>query len=99
NALAAPERARSRLAPVAPPRRAVSKKPLKVKRSLQTTLWFAEAEAHAAFCKLLLDAKCVVPTDPRALTVSYSGKAVPLVKECMKKLNQEYAVVIQDIEI
>jgi hypothetical protein len=98
-ALAASEQARSRLAPAAPPRRAISKNPVKVKRSLQTTLWFAEAEAHAAFCKLLLDAKCVVPTDPRALTVSYSGKAETLVKECVKKLNQEYAVVIQDIEI
>jgi hypothetical protein len=97
-ALAAPEQARSRLAAAAPPRRAITKNPVKVKRSIQTTLWFSEAEAHAAFCKLLLDAKCAVPTDPRALTVSYSGKAEPLVKECLKKLGQEYAVVIQDIE-
>ena len=72
---------------------------MKVKRSVQTTLWFAEAEAHAAFCKLLLDAKCVVPTDQRALTVSYPGKAEPLIKEFLKKLNQNYVVTIQDIEI
>ena len=98
-ALAAPDRARSRLATPAPPRRAISKKPVKVKRSVQTTLWFAEAEAHAAFCKLLLDAKCVVPTDQRALTVSYPGKAEPLIKEFLKKLNQNYVVTIQDIEI
>ena len=99
NALAAPERARSRLVPVAPPRRAIPRKPLQVRRSRQTTLWFVEAEAQAAFCKLLLDAKCVVATDPRALTVSYPEKAEPLVKESLKKLNQEYAVVLQDIEI
>ena len=41
----------------------------------------------------------MVSTDQRALTVSYSGKAELLVKESLKKLNQEYAVVIQDIEI
>ena len=86
------------MAPAAQPRRAISKKPVQIKRSVQTTLWFAEAEAHAAFCKLLLDAKCVVPTDPRALTVSYPGKAEPLVKEFLKQLNQAYAVTIQDIE-
>ena len=95
--LAAPAGAPSRLAPAAPPRRVISKKPVSIKRSLQTTLWFAEAEVHAAFCKLLLDAKCVVPTDPHALTVSYPEKAAPLIKEFLKKLNQEYAVAIQDI--
>lgn len=97
-ALAAPEQARSRLAPVAAPRRAIIKKPVQIKRSVQTTLWFANAEAHAAFCKLLLDAKSVVPTNPRALTVSYPRKAEPLVKEFLKKLNQAYAVTIEDIE-
>jgi len=52
-----------------------------------------------ACCRLLLGTKCAVPTDPHGLTASYSGKAEPLVKECLKKLSQEYAVAIQDIEI
>jgi hypothetical protein len=98
NALAAPPGARSRLAPAAPPTRAPARKLLKLKRSVQTTLWFADAEAHAAFCKLLLDAKCVVPTDRRALTVSFARKAEPVVKECLKQFSQEYAVRIEDIE-
>ena len=97
-ALAAPEQVRSRLAPAASARRAIIKKPLQIKRSVETTLWFANAEAHAAFCKLLLDAKCVVPTDPLAMTVSYPGRAEPLIKEFLKKLNQAYVVTIQDIE-
>jgi hypothetical protein len=59
-ALAAPPGARSRLAPASPPARAPARKPVKLKRSVQTTLWFADAEAHAAFCEVLLDAKCVV---------------------------------------
>ena len=98
-AWSAREQVRSRLAPAAPARRAVSKKPVKIKRSLQTTLWFAEAETYAAFCKLLLDAKCALPMDPRSLTVRYSAKAEPLIKELLKKLKEEYAVAIEDIEI
>jgi hypothetical protein len=97
-ALKASEQGRSRLAPAASPRRAPARRPIKVKRSVRTTLWFADAEAHAAFCKVLLDAKCAVPTDPRALTVSYARKDEPLIKECLKKLSQEYALSIEDIE-
>ena len=55
--------------------------------------------AMVACCRLLLGTKCAVPTDPHGLTASYSGKAEPLVKECLKKLGQEYAVAIQDIEV
>ena len=70
NALAAPPHVRSRMAPSAAPRSAPGKRPVRVKRSLRTTLWFADGEAHAAFCQLLLDAKCVLAVDRRALTVS-----------------------------
>jgi hypothetical protein len=96
--LTAPAGVKSGLVSSTPSRRAPAKKAVKLKRSLQTTLWFAEAEAHAAFVKILLDANCAVPTDARALTVSYSRKAEPLLKECLKKLNQAYAVAIEDIE-
>ncbi|MBI4659654.1 MAG: hypothetical protein HY735_12510 [Verrucomicrobia bacterium] len=98
NALAAPPDVRSRVAPSATPPRAAAKKPAKVRRSVETTLWFSDAEAHAAFSKLLLDAKCVVPTDSHALTVSYPRKAEPLVKECLKELNEQFAVAVEDIE-
>ena len=98
-AWSAQEQVRSRLAPTAPAWRAVSKKPVKIKRSLQTTLWFAEAETYAAFCKLLLDAKCALPMAPRSLTVRYSAKAEPLINEILKKLKEEYAAAIKDIEI
>jgi len=96
--LATPAEVKSRLSPSATPRRAPSKKGIKLKRSVQTTLWFADAEAHAAFAKILLDAKCGVPIDRRALTVCYAPKAEPLIKECMKKFNQEYAVTIEEVE-
>jgi hypothetical protein len=96
--LAAPASVKSGLAPSASPRRAPSKKAVKLKRSVQTTLWFPDAEAHAAFTKILLDAKCVVPTDPRALTVCYPRKAEPQVKECLRKFNQDYSVEVTDID-
>ena len=89
---------KSCVAPSAPPQRAPGKKALKLKRSVQTTLWFAEAEALEAFTKLLLDAKCVVPTDRRARTVTYPKKLKQVVEECLKKLRQEYAVAVEDIE-
>ena len=98
-ALTAPAGLKSRLVPTSSPQRPPGKKPLKLKRSIQTTLWFADAEALDAFAKLLLDAKCVVPTNRRVLTVTYSRKAEPLVKECLKKLGQQYAVAVADSEI
>lgn len=96
-ALTAPATVKSCLVPGAPPRRPSLKPALKVKRSIQTTLWFAEAEAHAAFSKILLDAKCVVPTDRRALTISYPRKAEPLIKECLQRFSQEYRMEVEDI--
>jgi hypothetical protein len=96
--LRSPANVRSRLAPKAAPPPAPVKKPVKIKRSVQTTLWFADAEAHTAFCQILLDAKCVVPTDKRALTVSYPRKAEPQIKECLTKFKQAYAVTMEDIE-
>ena len=95
--LAAPAGVKSRLAAADSPPRPPGKKGLKLKRSIQTTLWFPDAEAHDAFAKLLLDAKCAVPIDRRALTVTYPRKAEPLVKECLKKLGQQYAVAVEDI--
>ena len=97
-ALAAMAGVRSCMAPGASPQRSPGKKALKLKRSVQTTLWFADAEAHAAFAMLLLDAKCVVPTDRRALTVTYPKRVEPVVEECLKKLRQQYAVAVEDIE-
>jgi hypothetical protein len=98
NALSVPAHARSQMAPSAAPPSAPIKRPAKVKRSLRTTLWFADGEAHAAFCQLLLDAKCVVATDRRALTVSYPPQAEPQVKECLRKLKETYALAVEDIE-
>ena len=98
NALAAPAYVQSRIAPTAAPPSAPVKRPVKVKRSLRTTLWFADGEAHAAFCQLLLDAKCVLAADRRALTVSYPPQAEPQVKECLRKLNETYALAVEDIE-
>ena len=98
NALAVPAHVRSRIAPTAAPPSAPVKRPVKVKRSLRTTLWFADGEAHAAFCQLLLDAKCVLATDRRALTVSYPPQAEPQVKECLRKLKENYALAVEDIE-
>ncbi len=96
--LAAPANVTSCLAPALAPRRAAGKPALKLKRSVQTTLRFAAAEAHAAFAKLLLDAQCVVPIDRRALTVSYPRKAEALVKECLKQLAQAYRVEVEEID-
>jgi len=98
NALAAPAHVRSRIAPTAAPPSAPVKRPVKVKRSLRTTLWFADGEAHAAFCQLLLDAKCVLAADRRALTVSYPPQAEPQVKECLRKLKENYTLAVEDIE-
>jgi hypothetical protein len=98
NALAAPAHVRSRIAPTAVPPSAPVKRPVKVKRSLRTTLWFADGEAHAAFCQLLLDAKCVLAADRRALTVSYPPQAEPQVKECLRKLKENYTLAVEDIE-
>ncbi len=97
DALVAPAGARSRVAPGAPPPRAAARKPAKIRRSVQTTLWFTDAEAHAAFSRILLDAKCVVPTDTRALTVTYGKEAEPLVKEGLKKLGEIYAVSVGEV--
>ena len=98
NALSVPAHVRSRIAPAAAPPSAPVKRPAKVKRSLRTTLWFADGEAHAAFCQLLLDAKCVLAADRRALTVSYPPQAEPQVKECLRKLKETYALAVEDIE-
>jgi hypothetical protein len=97
-ALAAPAGIKSCLAPTASPQRPPGKKALKLKRSIRTTLSFPDAGAHEAFVKLLLDAKCVVPTDARTLTVTYPGKAEPLIKECLKKFSQQHALTVEDIE-
>jgi hypothetical protein len=97
--LAVPAGVRSRLAPSAPVHKLSAKQAVKLKRSTQTTLWFPDAEAHDAFAKLLLDAKCVVPLDRRALTVSYAKKAEPLVQECLKKFKQDHVVAVEDIEL
>ncbi|HNQ90622.1 MAG TPA: hypothetical protein PKM73_18565 [Verrucomicrobiota bacterium] len=97
-ALATPANVKSALAPAAPPRRVPAKTALRLKRSVQTTLWFTDAAAHAEFSRMLLDAKCVVPTDRRALTVSYPRSAEPLVKECLKRFGQEYRVEVDDLE-
>jgi hypothetical protein len=94
NALAAPPHVRSRMAPSAAPRSAPGKRTVKVKRSLRTTLWFAEGEAHAAFCQLLLDAKCVLAVNRRALTVAYPPQAEPQVKECLRKLKEAYTLAV-----
>ncbi len=96
--LAVPESVQSHLAPSARPRGAPGKKSVNVKRSVRTTLWFADADAHAACCKILLDAKCALPTDRRALTITYPRNVEPLVKECLKKLGEEYSVAVEDIE-
>jgi hypothetical protein len=96
NVLTAPTGVRSRVAPSAPPPRAAAKKPAKIRRSVRTTLWFPDAEIHAAFKRILLDAKCVVPTDARALTVTYAKEAEPLVKEGLKKLGEHYAVAVEE---
>ncbi len=96
-ALTAPAGLKSCLAPTTTPQRPPGKKALKLKRSIQTTLWFADAQAHDAFAKLLLDAKCVVPTDRRALTVTYPKNAERLVQDCLKMLKQKYAVVVEDV--
>ena len=84
--------------PAAAPPSAPVKRPVKVRRSLRTTLWFADGEAHAAFCQLLLDAKCVLAADRRALTVSYPPQAEPQVKECLRKLKETYTLAVEDIE-
>jgi hypothetical protein len=98
NALAVPARVRSQMAPAAAPPSAPVKRPVKIRRSLRTTLWFADGEAHAAFCQLFLDAKCVLAADRRALTVSYPPQAEPQVKECLRKLKETYTVAVEDIE-
>jgi hypothetical protein len=98
NALAVPAGVSSRMAPSAAPPSAPVKRPVNVKRSLRTTLWFADGEAHAAFCQLLLDAKCVPATDRRALTVSYPPQAEPQVKECLRKLKETYTLTVEDME-
>ena len=98
NALAVPARVRSQMAPAAAPPSAPVKRPVKIRRSLRTTLWFADGEAHAAFCQLLLDAKCVLAADRRALTVSYPPQAEPQVKECLRKLKENYTLEVEDIE-
>lgn len=98
-ALAAPHPIQSRLASKSPPSSAPIKREVKVKRSIRTTLLFTDAKAHAAFCEILLDSRCVVPVVNRsALTVSYPRKAEALVKECLKKFKQEHALAVEDIE-
>ena len=97
-ALAAPANVKSALAPGVPPRRASVKTAVRLKRSVRTTLWFTDAAAHAEFSRILLDAKCVVATDQRALTVSYPRNAEPLVKECLKRFGQEHRVEVEDLE-
>ena len=46
----------------------------------------------------LLDAKCVLAVDRRALTVTYPPKAEPQVKECLRKLKETYTLAVEDIE-
>ncbi len=96
-ALASPATIPTRLVPPTPASRAAVKKPIKLKRTVITTLWFPDAATHSAFLKLLLDAKCVVPADSRTLTVSYSKKAEPIVKECLSRLKADSSLVIEDV--
>jgi hypothetical protein len=96
--LAAPAGVQSRVAPSAAPPRESSRKPARIRRIVQTTLCFPDAEVHAAFLKVLLSAKCVVPADSHALTVSYGKKQEPLVKECLKKLNEQCPLAVENVE-
>ena len=97
-ALAAPTTVKSCLAPAVPPRHAAAKKTVRLIRVVQTTLRFADADAHAAFTKILLDAKCVVPIDRRALTISYPRKAEPQVKQCLKQFEQQCRVDVEEVD-
>ena len=96
--LATPAGVQSRVAPSAAPPRESSRKPARIRRIVQTTLCFPDAEVHAAFLKILLNARCVVPADSHALTVSYGKKQEPLVKECLKKLNEQCPLAIENVE-
>jgi len=96
--LATPAGVQSRVAPSARAPGESSRKPARIRRIVQTTLCFADAEVHAAFLKVMLDAKCVVPADRQALTVSYGKKLEPLVKECLKKLNEQCPLAVENVE-
>ena len=97
--LVTPAGVKSSLAASPPPRQPAAKKAVKLKCRTQTTLWFPDAETHDAFARLLLEVKCVVPVDRRALTVMYSKKTEPLVRECLKKFKQHHVVAMEEMEL
>lgn len=97
-ALAAPAGVRTRLAPSGSPERAAARKKPRIQRMVKTTLRFLDVEAHAAFQKILLDARCPLPSDGGALTVCYGRQSERLVKECLKKLGEQYPVALEDVE-
>ena len=98
HALAAPAGVRTRLAPSVARSTAGARKPVRIQRTVETTLRFLDAQAHGAFLKILLDARCVLPADAGALTLRYGKRAEPLVKDCLKKLAEQYPVAFEDVE-
>lgn len=92
---AAPEKTPSlfvakRAAPAPAPRK------LTVRRHVEITLRFPDAETHAAFAKALLDAKHVVATDFAALTIRYPKSLEPQIQETLKALSQRFPIRLQD---
>ena len=69
---------------------------LTVRRQVEITLRFPDAETHAAFSKALLEAKCVVATDFAALTVSYPKSLEAQVQATFKTITERFPLRLQD---
>ena len=69
---------------------------LTVRRQVEITLRFPDAETHAAFAKALLEAKCVVATDFAALTVSYPKSLEAQVRATFQALSERFPLRLQD---
>ncbi len=80
----------------AAPASAPAPRKLTVRRHVEITLRFPDAETHAAFAKALLDAKCAVATDFVALTLSYPKSLEPQIQETLKALSQRFPIRLQE---
>ena len=68
-----------------------------VKRSVRITLHFPTRGLFDAFLKTLLDAQCVLPSDARAMTFSYSKEQEKAVASILREFKKKHAVRLEEI--
>ncbi len=67
-----------------------------IRRQVEITLQFPDAETHTAFAKALLEAKCAVATNFEARTISYPKSLEAQIQQALKAFSERFPFRLQD---